>query len=107
MKEIISLLLILALGVGVEVAQADFTFGAPTNLGSTANSSSGEGVLRISADGLSLYFASTRPGGYGGLDIWVTTRATKADPWGTPMNLGPPVNSSADDYAPSISADGL
>jgi len=61
----------------------------------------------ISADGLSLYFASTRIGGYGYSDILVTTRPTMEDLWGEPMNLGPNVNSSLKDWAPSISADGL
>ena len=61
----------------------------------------------ISADGLSLYFASTRAGGRGGEDIWVTTRATKSDPWTEPVNLGPKVNSSANHWSPSISTDGL
>jgi hypothetical protein len=62
----------------------------------------------ISADGLSLYFAATGlVGGHGGDDIWVTTRATKDDPWGELVNLGPNVNSSGDDFCPSISTDGL
>jgi hypothetical protein len=61
----------------------------------------------ISADGLSLYFAAVGIGGYGGDDIWVTTRATKHDPWGELVNLGPNVNSSGDDFCPSISTDGL
>lgn len=61
----------------------------------------------ISADGLSLYFASMRSGGYGGDDLWVTTRATTADPWGQPVNLGPDVNSGDQDWSPSISNDGL
>ncbi len=61
----------------------------------------------ISADGLSLYFASSRTGGYGGDDIWVATRATTGDPWTVPINLGPNVNSGATDWSPSISTDGL
>jgi hypothetical protein len=60
----------------------------------------------ISADGLSLYFASSR-GGYGKDDIWVATRTTINDPWGEPVNLGPNVNSSSIDSFPSISTDGL
>jgi hypothetical protein len=78
----------------------------PVNLGPTVNSSSVDGAPSISADGLSLFFDSQRPGGYGGYDIWVTTRETTADDWGTPVNLGPPVNSSASESDPSISADG-
>jgi hypothetical protein len=62
----------------------------------------------ISADGLSLYFSSTRVvGGYGGDDIWVTTRSTIDDDWAEPANLGPNVNTGDDDWSPSISTDGL
>lgn len=53
-----------------------------------------------SPDGLSLYFASNRPGGVGGLDIWVAHRASKDAPLGDPVNLGP-VNSIADDVCPT------
>jgi hypothetical protein len=61
----------------------------------------------ISADGLSLYFNSTRVGGYGGNDIWVAKRATIDDEWGEPVNLGPNVNSAGGDNEPCISTDGL
>lgn len=61
----------------------------------------------ISADGLSLYFTSTRVGGYGSSDIWVAMRATIDDDWGEPVNLGPNVNTGAADWSPSISTDGL
>ncbi|MCP4261524.1 MAG: hypothetical protein GY774_29080 [Planctomycetes bacterium] len=88
-------------------ANADFTFSTPTNLGSIVNSSSSEWPPSISADGLSLYFCSNRPGGYGGRDLWVTTRATKDNEWGAPVNLGPTVNSPAKEAFPSISSDGL
>jgi Tol biopolymer transport system component len=79
----------------------------PTNLGPTVNSPSTEGGASISADGLTLYFHSSRPGGYGRSDVYVTTRETTQDPWGVPVNLGPTVNSSYSDAHPSISADGL
>ncbi len=89
------------------VAKADFTFGTPINLGPTVNSSANDFLPSISADGLSLFFSSRRPGGYGDPDIWVTTRETTDDDWGEPVNLGPTVNSSYNDNAPNISADGL
>ena len=54
-----------------------------------------------SPDGLRLYMASNRPGGEGGLDIWVARRAGTDDPFGAPTNLGPPVNSTADDFCPT------
>ncbi|MHC4191577.1 MAG: hypothetical protein ACYSUB_18170 [Planctomycetota bacterium] len=88
-------------------ATTDDPWGEPVNLGSQVNRSSGEWGASISSDGLLLYFCSWRSGGYGRSDVYVTTRETKDDPWGTPMNLGPTVNSSANDECPSISADEL
>ena len=102
-----AVVLVLALGLTAETANADFTFGTPTNLGPTVNSSSGDVQPEISANGLELYFSSNRPGGYGNWDVWVARRPTTDDPWGEPVNLGPTVNSSAHDHNPSISADGL
>ena len=96
-----------AIVLGGGNAKADFTFGEPTNLGPTVNSSAGESQPYILADGLALYFQSTRPGGYGDKDLWVTTRETIDDPWEEPMNLGPAVNSSYKEGGPSISFDGL
>jgi hypothetical protein len=52
-------------------------------------------------NGLSLYMASTRPGGVGGIDIWVATRPSKGVGFGAPQNLGAPVNSPADDFCPT------
>jgi len=52
-------------------------------------------------DGLSLYLASNRPGGHGGLDIWVARRPHRHAPWGPPVNLGEPVNSASDDFCPT------
>jgi Tol biopolymer transport system component/tetratricopeptide (TPR) repeat protein len=95
-------------GFDAPLARADFTFGQPTNLGVPINTPEMDATPSISADGLSLYFASSRPGGFGGVgDIWMTQRATRNDPWSTPVNLGPVVNSSAAEASPSISADGL
>ena len=107
MKKTIALVLVLALGLAAEVANADFTFGTPTNLGPTVNSASIEGAPSVTADGLELYFECDRPSGFGSNDMWVTTRATTNDPWGEPVNLGPTVNTSYWDGASNISADGL
>ncbi|MFC1635808.1 LamG-like jellyroll fold domain-containing protein [Planctomycetota bacterium] len=90
----------------VSVANADFTFGTPI-LVPNVNSSSIEICQSISSDSLTFFFASSRPGGYGNGDLWVSTRSTTEDEWGEPENLGPPVNSSATEYSPSISSDGL
>jgi ketosteroid isomerase-like protein len=86
---------------------AQFSFGTPTNLGPLINSEASEGSPRISADGLELYFNSSRPGGSGGADIWVASRPSVDAEWGAAVNLGPSVNSDANEIAPAISADGL
>src|SRR5215208_747111 len=70
------------------------------------NGPSLDGCPFISRDGKTFYMASNRPNGEGGIDIWVSTRASVDDPWGAPVNAGPPVNSSANDFCPTISRDG-
>jgi hypothetical protein len=85
----------------------DDPWGEPVNLGLTVNSSVSDADPSISTDGLELYFRSNRQGGQGYTDIWVTKRPTKDEPWGNPVNLGPPVNSPDVERGPSISADGL
>jgi len=58
----------------------------------------------LSPNGLTLYFASDRPGGLGGMDIWKATK--EGDTWGTPVNLGAPINSAANELFPAIGRDG-
>ena len=96
-----------AMVVGGGSAKADFTFGEPTNLGPTVNSAYKDYWPWISSDGLSLYFGSNRPDTSGERDIWVSTRATIEDDWGTPVNLGPPVNGPFSDSVARISTDEL
>jgi serine/threonine protein kinase/Tol biopolymer transport system component len=88
-------------------ASIDGAWGQPENLGPAVNSSKTDNCVSISADGLTLYFQSTRAGGYGSVDIYRATRTTGNAPWGPPVNLGPKVNSSALDGGPWISPDGL
>jgi hypothetical protein len=82
-------------------------WGEAFNPGEPLNTSHHEEPQCISADGLELYIDSTRPGGSGGEDIWVSKRKSKEDAWETPLNLGPIVNSSTHEYGAWISADGL
>jgi hypothetical protein len=70
------------------------------------NTPSLDGCPFISRDGKTFYMASNRPGGLGGIDIWVSSRASADDEWGAPVNVGAPVNSSADDFCPTIDRDG-
>ena len=59
----------------------------------------------ISRDGLTLYFASTRAGGLGGADIYVTTRLSTSLAFGTPVAL-PGLSSAAGEGPSWISPDG-
>jgi hypothetical protein len=61
-----------------------------------------DGCPFISRDERTFYMASNRLGGLGGIDIWVARRDSPDDPWGAPENLGAPVNSSANDFCPTI-----
>ena len=65
------------------------------------NTSFLDGCPIQSPDGLSLYMASNRPGGMGGLDIWVATRESANGGWGVPTNLPAPINSASDDFCPT------
>ena len=47
-----------------------------------------------------------RIGGFGGQDLWVSTRATTVEPWSIPVNVGPTVNTPYFDGAPALSYDG-
>jgi hypothetical protein len=88
-------------------ASIDADWGLPENLGSAINSPKEDNWASISADGLTLYFISNRPGGFGNFDIYTTTRTAKDADWGPAGNLGPEINSSAGDSSVWISPDGL
>ena len=79
---------------------------APVNLGPVVNSPTADQNPAVSADQLTLYFQSDRPGGLGSVDIWVTRRASPDSPWEPPVNVGAPINTPFLDGAPSLSADG-
>ena len=78
----------------------------PVNLGAPINSAFAEMNPALSPDELSLYFVSTRPGGFGAADIWVSHRASPDSPWGDPVNLGSGINGTGIDASPQVSIDG-
>jgi hypothetical protein len=78
----------------------------PINLGAVVNSAAEDFAPHISKNALSLYFASTRPGGLGGEDLWVSKRERSDDPWGEPVNLGSIINTGANERSPGLSRDG-
>jgi outer membrane protein OmpA-like peptidoglycan-associated protein/tetratricopeptide (TPR) repeat protein len=58
----------------------------------------------LSPDKRDLYFASTRPGGLGGADIWVTHLQSNGK-WSDPENMGPGINTPGDEQCPFVHAD--
>ena len=74
------------------------------NMGRTLNTEAWESAPSLSPDKRDLYFSSTRPGGFGGSDIWVSHRNV-AGQWEKPVNLGPAINTAGDDGCPFIHAD--
>lgn len=97
---------VLLVGVSAELvgAQKYSDWSTPVNLGPLINSPSLEGNPTISKDGLSLYFASNRPGGVGGNDLWVAHRQGLDSPWSPPLNLGS-INTNFNEVAPALSRD--
>ncbi len=77
----------------------------PRNFGAPVNSTAWESQPTMGSDGQTIYFASSRPGGYGGMDIWKTTMNSEGD-FSIPENLGPTINTPGDDAAPFIHSDG-
>jgi tetratricopeptide (TPR) repeat protein len=69
-----------------------------------ARGGAGEYQLFLAADTL-LLFASRRPGGYGGLDLYRS--ALRNGRWIAPENLGPEINSAYDETTPFLARDGV
>ena len=76
----------------------------PQNLGPVVNTDFWESSPSLSPDKRDLYFASSRAGGFGGRDIWVTHRLPTGK-WSRPENLGEAVNTSGDESCPFMHAD--
>ena len=77
----------------------------PSNLGAPVNTNHWESTPSISADGKTLFFSSSRPGGFGGKDIWLT-RLNDKNKWTEPVNLGSVINTEGDEMSPFIHFDG-
>ncbi|TMA86990.1 MAG: hypothetical protein E6J63_15470 [Deltaproteobacteria bacterium] len=66
-----------------------------------------EQAASLRHDGKEVFFFSNRPGGWGDLDIWTSTRRNTHDVWSAPVNLGPRINTPVLDVTPNLSFDGL
>lgn len=75
------------------------------NINAPVNSPYWESQPSISSDGLRLFFVSNRPGGMGGMDLWMS-RLKSDGGWTEPENLGPEINTAGDEMSPFIHFDG-
>ena len=83
----------------------DGKWSQPSNVGPPVNTRFWESQPSISADGKTLFFSSSRPGGCGGKDIWIS-RKTDNGTWSKPYNPGLTINTEGDEMSPFIHFDG-
>lgn len=87
-----------------KVQRSAWGWSNPKNLGQRINSDFWDSAPSIAPDGNSIYFASNRPEGLGGIDIYVAYKNEKGY-WEEAINLGPSINTKGDDQTPFIHAD--
>ena len=80
-------------------------FTAPDNLGPSVNTRFREFDPFVAPDHSYLIFASERPGGQGGADLYISFRDPDGS-WSEARNMGPGVNSGDADFTPMLSPDG-
>jgi Tol biopolymer transport system component len=106
-KLVLASVALVALSAGSVTAKSLGPWSDAVSLESLAGSSADvntafqDGCPIQSPDGLSLYMASTRPGGEGGIDIWIAHRSSTDVGFGTPVNAGPIINSTDNDFCPT------
>ena len=83
----------------------DGTWSIPTKLSNKINTKGVEESVFIHPDGKTLYFSSNGHPGMGGLDIFMSRKDEKGE-WGTPVNLGYPINTFNDENSLLVSANG-
>lgn len=77
----------------------------PINVGQPFNTQYNDMYAILTADGLTIYFTSDRPGGVGGDDLWISRRESTDAPWGEPENLAV-LNSPSNDSLSVFSTSG-
>lgn len=83
----------------------DGKWGPPLNMGPKINTSGNETSPFIHADNQTLYFGSDGLDGYGRMDLFLV-RKDSSGHWGTPQNLGYPINTIDDEATLFVTADG-
>ena len=76
----------------------DGALGYPRIVPGKVNSSAEENFPCLSTDGKRLYFSSDGPNSMGGFDLFYSEWDDKLKEWGTPVNLGYPINDTYDNY---------
>ncbi|MBI2271366.1 MAG: PD40 domain-containing protein [Bacteroidetes bacterium] len=89
----------------MSITDANKVFTKARILGDNVNSKGHEIAASVTSEGDAIYFASNRPGGIGGVDIYVS-RILPNGSWGSAENLGPEINTNQDEDFPNISPDG-
>lgn len=92
----------------VSFLQPDGSWSEPKNLGKKINApETDEMTPYLATDGVTLYFSSSRAGGLGDNDIWMTKRLDKTwQKWSEPVNLGAPINTPGWDAFFTLDAGG-
>jgi Tol biopolymer transport system component len=94
----------IALAAGTADAKQFGSWSAPVSAeslptsSSQVNTASNDGCPILDPYTNDLYMASNRPGGHGGLDIWIAPWTGNG--WGAPVNAGPEINTAADEFCP-------
>ena len=83
----------------------DGSYTVPHPISENINSSFSENSISVSPDGKTAFFSSDRPGGIGGIDIYMSVKDSKGN-WGVSKNLGSVINTEFDDDGPFIDYDG-
>lgn len=94
--------------INCDIYYSDFVDGRWTDikkLGKVNDPEAWDSQPSVSADGNTIYFASDRKGGLGSIDIWMTKKDVKTGEWGTPINLGPKINTSGKEKSPFMHSD--
>ena len=86
-------------------ARSDRGWEKGINVNAPVNTRHWESQPSLSADKSRLFFVSNRPGGYGGMDIWLSYFGDNGR-WSEPINLGDSINTPGDEMSPFIHFDG-
>ncbi|HTB32490.1 MAG TPA: hypothetical protein VK808_10715, partial [Bacteroidia bacterium] len=96
-------------GTSFQLYYSDFAngqWGDIKNMGQQVNDPSAwNSQPSISSDGVTLYFASNRPGGMGKCDLYKTIKDQASGDWGSAINLGPGINTAGNEKSPFIHTD--